>query len=178
LLFVEPPTYGRLCAGVSVTATIHGSDANTVATANTAPRFTRPSHERGVPRRTASPIAGSGMAAASIFVLNARPTRTPAPTSHRTHRSSSNYRSTAHAAPTRNRTMNGSGRLIRSVATLIGLTASVAAAAVAAATPKRRRTMHHRSATVAVPAMTLGSSRLHDDMPKIRTLRPWIHTAT
>ena len=56
--------------------------------------------------------------------------------------------------------MNGSGRLSRLTATLIGLSASTSPATVAAATPNRRRTVAHSTATDAAPAIALGSRRL------------------
>ena len=135
-------------------------------------------HEPVVPMSTASPIAGTGMYAASIFVLKATPTNNPASSTHRSPCSESSERITAHAAATRNRIMNGSGRLSRLTATLIGLSARMPAETVAAAIPNRGRIVHHRIATAAAPAIALGSIRLVGEKPKIRTLRAWIHVAT
>ena len=74
--------------------------------------------------------------------------------------------------------MNGSGRLSRLTATLMGLNARIAPETVAAITPKRGRMVHQSSATAAAPAIALGSMRLVDEKPKTRTLNAWIHSAT
>ena len=112
-----------------------------MAPASTSVRRIRADHP-DVPMTTASASAGVTMSAASILVLNPSPTNAPASTSHRMGRSLSSARSTAHAAATRNRIRNGSGRFSRLTEALIGLRASTSPATVAAPTPNRRRTVH------------------------------------
>ena len=101
--------------------------------------------------------AGPGIHAAIILMLNATPTRNPASTTHAHQRRLSTDCSTAAAAPTSARIMNGSGRFSRFTAAAIGESASATAATVAASSPKCFRTIAHNSPTLAAPATALGS---------------------
>ena len=177
MLLVEPPTYGREFSGTASTIASHATEVTNDVAAKTAPRFTRSRHDVDA-SSTPMATAGNGMHAANILVLNARPMRMPATVSQRIQRGLSNERITAHAAPRRNRSIHGSGRLRRLTATLIGDTANTKPAIVAATTPNRRRTMHHKTATAAVPAKADGRIRLHVETPNSRTDTAVIHSGT
>ncbi len=140
MLSVLPPMYGRLDAGHASTITIHDAETTSVTAPSTASRasscFADAVEMERVATTSASANAGPGIHAASIFVLNPTPTRNPASATHAGQRRLSNDCSSAPAAPTSSRIMNGSGRFSRSTATLIGVSASASPATVAASTPK------------------------------------------
>ena len=68
--------------------------------------------------------------------------------------------------------------LLRSVTTVIGVTASTAAAASPAHRPKVRRTSHHTSATEATPASACGRSSAGPLNPSSLALSACTHRPT
>ena len=178
MLFSLPPTHGRLDAGTRPTMTIHGIDVTSATAPNTRlPRIRR--RQVGEPMRTATPMAGTTRYAASILVLNARPTNVPARTSQRkARRGELSERWSAHTARSRRSSSHGSGRLSRLTATFTGDSASTRPATVAATSPNWRRTTTQSTATAAAPARADGSSTLQVLTPNTFADSPVTHHGT
>ena len=175
VLFSLPPTHGRDAAGTASTMRIHGSDVAMATAPNTRLRTTRWSQDLE-PMRMAMPIAGTTRYAASILVLNARPTNPPASTSQRMAWGEPNERCRAHTAESSSRSSHGSGRLSRLTAMFTGDSASTSAAMVAATRPNWRRTTTHSTATAPAPASAEGSSTLQELIPNSRADSPVTHS--
>jgi hypothetical protein len=72
---------------------------------------------------------------------------------------------------------SASGLSNRNISAAAGVSASAAPASSPATGPDQRRTAPYSRPTAATPHSACGTSRLHDDMPKIRADRPDSHSA-
>ncbi len=137
-LFVAlDPTYGRSVSAVRSTAVNHNSP---VATATAAPPVTNTArflHASGAATATASSIAGSTGAAASILLVKAAPKKQPAATIQ-CQRPVSAARTPAHTVAVIISVRMASVLLEWLTITEIGATANASAPTVAATRPQRR----------------------------------------
>src|ERR1700727_1008587 len=141
LLSVDPPKYGRSAAGVSCAIAIH----------QPAPTITPPN-----PANTRN--------ACAILVRKAKPSSSPAKTSHRV-RSRSSARWTAYPAAVISSTRSASGLLNRKMRAAAGVSARTAPAMRPADGPNQRRTAAYSNATDATPSTACGASSDHELNP-------------
>src|SRR3954451_14867601 len=126
---VEPPTYGAE-PGHRVTASGHATLTAVIATPASSNWRMRTASRGGPASRYAAPSAGTTIQPCSIFVMNARPTTTPAHTSVRV-RPDWIARTTRYADSTSSNTSSASGLFTRPIAIDTGEIASVPAASSA-----------------------------------------------
>ena len=81
----------------------------------------------------------------------------------------------AYAAATQINVRAASGLFTRSIATVIGVSANVAAAISATFSPAQRRTVRCNRNTVATPSTACGSASAQACQPKIHTDTTWGH---
>src|SRR5882757_2362933 len=167
LLFVEPPTYGRLPAGVSSTIAIHQPADTTIANPDASNCRMRRRNGVGAAMRYTRPNAGTTRKACSILVRKPKPTAEPAAISHQV-LPASRARTTQYAASTSSSTSNASGLLNRNITTATGVNARTSPASRPATEPNQRRTVAYNSATVATPSSACGTNMLQLENPNIR----------
>ena len=112
------------------------------------------------------PNPGSTRNACAILVRKAKPSSSPAKTSHRV-RSRSIARCTAYPAAVISSTRSASGLLNRKMRAAAGVSASTAPAMSPAAGPNQRRTAAYSSSTDATPSTACGASSDHELNPNI-----------
>ena len=98
---------------------------------------------------------------------NAKPSTTPASTSH-LDRPFSSALTTAYALTVSSRTSRASGLLNRNISAATGVSAMTSPAMSPAAGPNHRRTAAYSTPTHATPSSACGPSMLHELTPKIR----------
>ncbi len=86
-------------------------------------------------------------------------------------------RTVQYAAATSSRVSSASGLSNRNISAAAGVSASAAPANSPATGPDQRRTAPYSRATAATPHSACGTSRLQEDIPKIRADRPDSHSA-
>src|SRR3954452_9626571 len=110
LLSLVPDTHGRSAAGVSATSSGHAPPTATIAAPPASSCLTAAIRPRGATHIHAAAIQGTTISATTILVSKARPTITPAQTSHFVLPSSS-ARTTNQSAATEQSTSSASGLL-------------------------------------------------------------------
>ena len=137
---VEPPMYGRDCAGHRLTsATYHPADTVTAIAPTTKSR-SRFQTLPGIATRITSPKAGSTRNACSSLARNANPIAVPAKAIHRVECVPRSARTTQYPPATSSSTSSASGLLNRNMSAATGVSASAVPASNPAPGPLVRRT--------------------------------------
>ena len=119
--------------------------------------------------------AGTISITCSCLVRNPNPTNTPVRISQR-HRPSSTAFISDQTAAIISRISSASGLSKRNISAATGVSASTAPARIPDRWPKYFRVIRYSSATDATPIRTSGTRIDHGLTPKIRALRPGIHS--
>ncbi len=160
--------YGREAAGHSSTTATHQPPATTIASpasSNCPSRLRSPVGAQTAYRRASG---GRMTKACRVLVRKAKPTATPAQTSHWV-RAPSRARSTQYTVTVSSRVSSASGLLKRNINAATGVSAKTAPLSSPAPGPNWRRTAAYSTPVVATPIRACGTRICQAPSPKSRT---------